>query len=55
MNDRGEKQKGQEDEEEDVRTHWKILKTVEDTGALNRKNQIALSGEPDLEMSLDLT
>jgi hypothetical protein len=43
-----------QDNEEDVSSYWMILRKREDTGILKRKHQSELSGELNLEQSMDL-
>ena len=47
--------KGWEDEEEDVGTYCTILRKREDTGNWKKWHQIALCGEFDVEMAVDLS
>ena len=50
-----ERQKGQEDEEEDISSYWTTLRKQEDTGNSDKEYQISLSGELALEVAVDLS
>jgi hypothetical protein len=49
------RQKGWEDQEEDVSTYWMTLRETEDTGIRKRKHEIALRGQLTSEQAMDLS